>query len=137
VHKGDVQPGSYDCDADEVSRQLAPPQPRRRLAQPPGRNRLLVDEPSTTAVMRRLAASRRAGRQSGHRTRRGCMTESPHFGDAWTAAQQTLADAVTSIWVSRRQWQTFQWVDHYMARQGLDAVETLSSFPTVGGSPAM
>jgi hypothetical protein len=65
------------------------------------------------------------------------MTESPHFGDAWTAAQQTLADAVTSIWVSRRQWPTFQWVDHYMARQGLDAVETLSSFPTVGGSPAM
>lgn len=64
------------------------------------------------------------------------MTESPHFGDAWTAAQQTLAESVTSIWVEHGQWPTYQWVDHYMARHGLDAVETLSSFPTIGGPHA-
>jgi hypothetical protein len=60
------------------------------------------------------------------------VTESPTFGDGWTEVQQTLADALTAVWMERDQWPTYQWVDHHMRREGLDALEVLASFPIMG-----
>jgi hypothetical protein len=60
------------------------------------------------------------------------MTQSRTFGDAWNEAQQTLADALTGVWVEHGQWPTYQWVEHQLFGGGLDALETLVSFPIVG-----
>ncbi|SNR82080.1 hypothetical protein SAMN04488107_0043 [Geodermatophilus saharensis] len=60
------------------------------------------------------------------------MTELRAFGDPWTDAQQTLADALISVWVERDAWPTYRWVNHQLRRMGLDPLETLASFPTIG-----
>lgn len=56
------------------------------------------------------------------------------FGSVWTDPQRLLAEEVASVWVERGQWPTYQWIDHYMRRRGLDPLETLLSFPTIGGA---
>lgn len=53
---------------------------------------------------------------------------------SWTDPQRLLAEEVASVWVERGQWPTYQWIDHYMGRQGLNPLQTLLSFPAIGGA---
>ncbi len=56
------------------------------------------------------------------------------FGSPWTDAQRLLAEQVATVWVEHGQWPTYQWIDHHMRRHDLDPLETLLSFPAIGGA---
>ena len=60
------------------------------------------------------------------------------FGDPWTEGQTDLVDVVFEAWTSSGgTWPRFDYVDQVVSRRGLDAVEVLRSFPSIGGGSVM
>jgi predicted nucleotide-binding protein len=54
------------------------------------------------------------------------------FSDPWTPQQETLVNTVFHVWSRTKKWPTFQYVAAEMEDKGLDAVQLLRSFPTLG-----
>jgi hypothetical protein len=57
-----------------------------------------------------------------------------NFGDPWNDEQRQLIDIVISAWARESDWPVFQYVQHKMADNGLDAATVMTSFPILGSA---